>query len=39
MEPLRNSSGRKLEYRRVRRHRRDKEKNRKAEERSNRKAR
>jgi len=34
-----NGSGRKLEYRRVRRHRRDKEKNREAEERSSRKAR
>jgi len=39
MKPPRNGSGRKLEYRRVRRHRRGKEKNREAEERSNRKAR
>jgi len=34
-----NGSGRKLEYRRVKRHKRDKEKNRKAEERGNRKVR
>jgi len=34
-----NGSGRKLEYRRVRRHKRGKEKNREAEERSSRKAR
>ena len=35
----RNSSGRKLEYGGVRRHRRDKEKNREVEERGSRKAR
>jgi len=34
-----NGSGRKLEYRRVRRHRRGKEKNKEAEERDSRKAR
>ena len=34
-----NGSGRKLEYKRVKRHRRGKEKNREAEERSSRKAR
>jgi len=39
MELPRNGSGRKLEYRRVRRHRRGKEKNREAEKRSSRKAR
>jgi len=39
MELPRNGSGRKLEYRRVRRHRRGKEKNRETEERSSRKAR
>jgi len=39
MELPRNGSGRKLEYRRVRGHRRGKEKNREAEERSSRKAR
>jgi len=39
MELPRNSSRRKLEYRRVRRHRRGKEKNREAEERGSRKAR
>jgi len=39
MELPRNGSGKKLEYRKVRRHRRDKEKNREAEERSSRKAR
>jgi len=39
MELPRNGSGKKLEYRKVRRHRRDKEKNSEAEERSSRKAR
>ena len=39
MESPRNGSRRKLEYRRVRRHRRDKEKNREAVERSSRKTR
>jgi len=39
MELPRNGSGRKLEYKRVRRHRRAKEKNREAEERSSKKAR
>jgi len=39
MELPHNGSGRKLEYRRVREHRRGKEKNREAEERSSRKAR
>jgi len=39
MKPPRNGSGRKLEYRRVRKHRRDKEKNRETKERSSRKAR
>jgi len=39
MESPCNGSRRKLEYRRVRRHRRGKETNREAEERSNRKAR
>ena len=39
VEPPCNGSGRKLEYRRVGRHRRGKEKNREAEERSSRKAR
>ena len=37
MESPCNGSGRKLEYRRVRRHRRGKEKNREAEKRGNRK--
>jgi len=39
MESPCNGSGRKLEYRRVRRHRKGKEKNREAEERGSRKAR
>ena len=39
MELSHNGSGRKLEYRRVRRYRRDKETNREAKERSSRKAR
>jgi len=39
MELSCNGSGRKLEYRRVRRYRRDKEMNREAKERSSRKAR
>jgi len=39
MESPWNGSERKLEYRRVRRHRRGKEKNKKAEERGSRKAR
>jgi len=39
MESPCNGSGRKLEYRRVRRHRKGKEKNKEAEERGSRKAR
>jgi len=39
MEPPHNDSEKKLEYRRVREHRRGKEKNREAEERNSRKAR